>query len=90
MLLSILQIILYAIDLYSIILVAYALMSWLPTARTSSFGQFIRRLVQPYLYYFDRLIPSFGGLSFSVMAGLLFLQLVRIGVVQLFTMVFFR
>lgn len=64
---------------YSTLLVIYALMSWLPNARTSGFGQLIARLVEPYLNFFHRFIPPLGMVSFSVLFALLFLRLVEYG-----------
>ncbi|MDE1547928.1 YggT family protein [Jeotgalibaca caeni] len=67
------------INAYSSLLVIYALMTWLPNAMTSPLGQFIARLVEPYLNVFRRLIPSFGMVSFSVLFAILFLRLVDYG-----------
>ena len=65
------------IDAYSTLLVVYALLTWLPNAQTSRFGQFVARLVEPYLNVFRRLIPSVGMVSFSVLFAILFLRLVE-------------
>lgn len=67
------------INAYSTLLVVYALMTWLPNAMTSGFGQLIARLVEPYLNFFHRLIPPMGMVSFSVIFALLFLRLVDYG-----------
>ncbi|AXY26753.1 YggT family protein [Suicoccus acidiformans] len=72
--------------LYSWVLVIYAVMSWLPGARDSSFGQLIQRLARPYLNFFDQVIPSFGGISFSVIIGLMVLQLIQRGLVWFLTL----
>ncbi|MGO2695590.1 MAG: YggT family protein [Bavariicoccus seileri] len=73
-----------AIYVYSLLLVVYALMSWLPGARDSKLGEWVEKLVRPYLEIFDRVIPSIGGIGFSVMAGVIFLQLVQRGLYILF------
>ena len=73
------QIVHYAIDIYTTLLVIYALMSWLPNARDSKFGYYVARLCEPYLDVFRRLIPPIGMVSFSVIFAILFLNLVRYG-----------
>lgn len=67
------------IDAYSTLLVVYALLTWLPNAYSSRFGQFVARLVEPYLNVFRRIIPSVGMVSFSVLFAILFLRLVEYG-----------
>lgn len=79
----IIQIILQFFNAYQLLLVLYALMSWLPGARQSSFGQLVARLVRPYLDIFDRVIPPIGGISFNVIIALFVLQLIQRGVLSL-------
>lgn len=75
--------------LYSIVLVVYALMSWLPGARDSGLGQFINKLARPYLDIFDRYIPSIGGVSFNVIIAIFVLQLIRDGVIWILALILF-
>ncbi|OYQ65874.1 YggT family protein [Aerococcus sp. 1KP-2016] len=75
-LVNILQDLIYV---YTLVLVVYALLSWFPGARDSRFGQLIERLAYPYLSFFDNLIPSIGGVSFSVLIGVVVLQLASNG-----------
>lgn len=75
--------------LYSIVLVVYALMSWLPGARDSGLGQFINKLARPYLDIFDRYIPSIGGVSFNVIIAIFVLQLIRDGVIWILAVILF-
>lgn len=75
-LVNILQDLIYV---YTLVLVVYALLSWLPGARDSKFGQIIDRLAYPYLSFFDSILPSLGGISFSVIVGVLVLQLASNG-----------
>lgn len=75
-LVNILQDLIYV---YTLVLVIYALLSWFPGARDSKFGQFIDRLAYPYLSFFDSILPSLGGISFSVIVGILVLQLASNG-----------
>ncbi|QGS36740.1 YggT family protein [Aerococcus viridans] len=75
-LVNILQDLIYV---YTLVLVVYALFSWFPGARDSKFGQIIDRLAYPYLSFFDSILPSLGGISFSVIVGVLVLQLASNG-----------
>lgn len=75
-----------AIQGYSLLLMVYALMSWFPDAYHTKIGTWIIRLCEPYLDYFRRIIPSFGMISFSVMLGLAFLQLVSRGLTVIFSL----
>lgn len=75
-LVNILQDLIYV---YTLVLVVYALLSWFPGARDSKFGQIIGRLAYPYLSFFDSILPSLGGISFSVIVGVLVLQLASNG-----------
>lgn len=52
------------IQIYSIILVIYALLSWFPGAPQSTLGQMVHRLVEPFLSLFRKLPLQFGGLGF--------------------------
>lgn len=79
LLILLLQLVRWGVSAYTTILLIYALMSWLPGARNSKFGYLIARLTEPYLDIFRRLIPSLGMVSFSVLAGILFLRLVEYG-----------
>lgn len=75
-LVNILQDLIYV---YTLVLVIYALLSWFPGARDSKFGQIIDRLAYPYLSFFDNILPSLGGISFSVFVGVIVLQLASNG-----------
>ena len=72
-----------AFYIYSLILVIHALLSWFPSGRESAFGQFIDKLVRPYLDVFDRIIPSIGGISFNVIIAIFVLDLIQKGVLTI-------
>jgi YggT family protein len=62
-------------------------MSWFPNARESSIGQFIGRLVEPYLSIFRRFIPPIGGmLDLSPIVAFIALQFIHSGVKYLLFM----
>ena len=65
------------IQIYSIILVIYALLSWFPGAPQSTLGQMVHRLVEPFLSLFRKLPLQFGGLDFTVLVALLVLNLMN-------------
>ena len=52
------------IQIYSIILVIYALLSWFPGAPQSTLGQMVHRLVEPFLSLFRKLPLQFWRLGF--------------------------
>ncbi|KRL01413.1 YggT family protein [Liquorilactobacillus capillatus] len=66
-------------ELYSLAIVAFVLMSWFPGAYQTKLGQFLGRICQPYLGFFDRFIPPIGGISFSPIVALVALQFIKYG-----------
>ena len=64
-------------DLYSIALIVYALLSWFPGAYQTKFGEFLKRIVEPYLKLFRRLPLQFAGLDFTVWVAILALNLLN-------------
>lgn len=70
-------------NIYSMVLVIYALLSWLPGAYESQLGQIIIKISKPYLDFFDRYIPPIGGISINVMIAIFVLQLIHNGVMGL-------
>ncbi len=79
-----------AYQIYTYMLIIYILMSWLPSARESSFGQLLARLVEPYLAPFRRFIPPIGGvLDISPIVALFVLRLAYSGLIYLLQMILF-
>lgn len=72
------------IQIYSIILVIYALLSWFPGAPESALGQMVHRLVEPFLSLFRKLPLQFAGLDFTVLVAILLLNFLERLVAQLF------
>ena len=72
-----LYIIFKLIDLYSWVLVIYALLSWVPSLRDSKVGEIISKISVPYLNLFKSLPLQFGGFDFTVVAGIAALQLIE-------------
>ncbi|GEO66147.1 YggT family protein [Levilactobacillus spicheri] len=71
------QVLNWLISAYILLIVVYALMSWLPGAYQSRLGQFVGRLVNPFLSYFDRI--ALGPLGFGPVVAIIVLTLVQYG-----------
>ena len=63
-----------ATNIYSLILVVFALMSWFPNAYESSLGRLIVNLVKPILIPLQRLPLQFAGLDLSVWIAVLLVR----------------
>jgi YggT family protein len=65
---------------YNIMIIAYILTSWLPNVRDSKIGEFLGKLVEPYLTPFRKIIPPIGGvIDLSPIVALLALNFVVLG-----------
>ncbi|WEV45496.1 YggT family protein [Streptococcaceae bacterium ESL0687] len=65
------------ISIYSMILIVYAIMSWIPGLRDSKLGEVIADLSMPYLNLFRNLNLTFGTFDFTVWVAVLSLQLLQ-------------
>lgn len=63
------------VQIYSGMLVVYALLSWFPGAYDSGFGRLLSRLCEPYLSLFDRFNLRIGMVGFNIMVGIIVLNL---------------
>ncbi|WP_276355909.1 YggT family protein [Cohnella caldifontis] len=67
-------------NVYFYMILIYVLMSWLPAVKNSVVGDFLGKLVEPYLRPFRRLIPPIGGiLDISPIIALFALRFVAAG-----------
>lgn len=64
----------WLVNLYSIILLVYAVVSWIPDLR-GPWTRVLASLVEPVLAPLRRVIPPLGGLDMSFLVVLLVLQL---------------
>ncbi|MGX7352720.1 cell division protein YlmG [Enterococcus canis] len=64
-----------AVQIYTFILVIYALLSWFPGAYDSAFGRLIAKISEPYLSLFDRLNLHIGMIDFTIIVAVVVLQL---------------
>ena len=65
-----------AVNFYSFILLAFALLSWFPNAYDSSLGRLIISLVRPVIEPLRKLNLQFGGLDFTVWVALVLIQFI--------------
>ncbi|WP_433745430.1 YggT family protein [Paenibacillus amylolyticus] len=71
-------------QIYFYMVIVYILMSWLPNARESFIGEWLGKLVEPYLSPFRRFIPPlFGVLDISPIVALIVLQLALNGLISI-------
>lgn len=64
-----------AVSIYSIILVAFALLSWFPNAYESQLGRLVIRLARPVIEPLRKLNLQFAGFDFTVWTALILIQL---------------
>ena len=64
------------IDLYSIVIVVYVLMSWIPqmSGWVADLNEILGKICDPYLDLFKKVIPPVGGIDFSPIAAIIVLQ----------------
>ncbi len=82
--LTIINWLLRLLDVYSIILVIYALMSWIPTLYGTWFGRIIVKVSRPYLSLFENLPLQFWGLDFSIVIAFIVLKFIQRFIVIVF------
>ena len=87
--LTIINWLLRLLDVYSIILVIYALMSWIPTLYGTWFGRIIVKVSRPYLSLFENLPLHFWGLDFSIVIAFIVLKFIQRFIVIVFNGVFY-
>ncbi|MBO94440.1 MAG: hypothetical protein CMI32_06020 [Opitutales bacterium] len=65
------------LGLYSLVLLAYIVLSWLQPNFGHPAAQFLRKIVDPVLIPVRKILPPMGGIDFSVMAVLLVIYFIR-------------
>ena len=80
----VLTLLLNAIRIYTYILIASVLMSWIPSIKESSIGRMISRVTDPYLDLFRRFIPPLGMIDISPIVAIITLNLASNGLIVLF------
>jgi YggT family protein len=64
-------------EVYSFLIIAQVLMSWVPHDRYHPVFRFIEEVTEPVLRPFRRLIPAVGGIDFSPIIALMAVEIVR-------------
>lgn len=86
-------IILHYVDLaftvYSFMLVAYVLMSWVPAAQSSAIGRFLEKVCEPYLGIFRKFIPNIGMIDISPIVAIFMLNFIKNGLFIVIQKIFF-
>ncbi|VRT26815.1 integral membrane protein [Streptococcus pneumoniae] len=76
-----------AVDIYSLILVAFTVMSWFPGAYESSLGRWIVALVKPVLAPLQRLPLQIAGLDLSVWVAIVLVRFLGENLVRFLAMI---
>ncbi|MFC6274593.1 YggT family protein [Levilactobacillus tangyuanensis] len=71
------QALIWLVSAYTVLIVIWALLSWLPGGYQSKFGQIVGRLVLPFLQYFDFI--SVGPIGLGPIAAIIVLSIVQNG-----------
>ncbi|MCZ2258858.1 YggT family protein [Sporosarcina sp. G11-34] len=77
----------YAISIYSFLLIIYILMSWVPSLRETKFGVFVGKIVEPYLSFFRQFIPPLGMIDISPIVAIFALRFISSGVFNVFNLI---
>lgn len=85
MLVYLYQLLATGISLYSFAILIYVLMSWIPGARETRFGEVLGSICEPYLEFFRRFIPPLGFIDISPIVALIVLQLANRGLYVVFS-----
>ena len=74
----------YVINFYTLLLIVYAVISWIPDLRRGRWAYYLASVIEPVLMPIRRIIPPLGGLDLAFLVLLLVLQLlVRPALAQL-------
>lgn len=81
------SLIIQGIAVYRILLFIYILMSWVPAMRENAFGQFLGKIVEPYLAFFRKFIPPLGMIDISPIVAIIALNFITSGIRTVFNMI---
>ena len=75
---SIIQMLAALLRLYSLMMVVYALISWIMHAHHYPPAiRWLQNMVEPILKPIRKILPPIGGIDFSVIAALLIIEMIR-------------
>jgi YggT family protein len=69
------KLLMWVVNIYTILLFVYAVMSWFPDLRGGRWMYYLGRFIEPVLIPVRRIIPPLGGLDLAFLIVLLVLQL---------------
>lgn len=73
-------------QIYLFMIIGYVLLSWLPNARESFIGEWLGKLVEPYLSIFRKFIPPIGGMiDISPIVAIFALRFIVYGIIAVFS-----
>lgn len=85
----IIGLLLRVIEIYTYVLIASVLMSWVPSIKESSIGQILTKITDPYLDIFRKFIPPIGMIDISPIVAIIALNLASQGIIVLFNSLYF-
>jgi YggT family protein len=70
------QLLVWAVNIYTLVLLVYAVFSWIPDLRGSRVEWYLAKVVEPLLVPIRRIIPPALGIDIAFLVLILVLQLV--------------
>jgi YggT family protein len=70
------QLLVWLVNIYTLVLLVYAVFSWIPDLRGGRLEVILATFVEPVLIPIRRIIPPIGGIDIAFLVLLLVLQLV--------------
>ena len=67
----------WLLDLYSLVLLASVLLSWVNLSPDNAFVRVVRQLTEPVLAPIRRVLPAAGGFDFSPLVALVVIRLLQ-------------
>ena len=71
------QLLLQILQIFSLLLLARALFSWVDPGMNSTIGSFLRNVTDPIVAPIRQVIPPMGGLDLSVMVAMILVIVLR-------------
>lgn len=78
-----------AFNAYSLMLIAYILMSWVPAAQNSAIGRMLEKVCEPYLGVFRKFIPPIGMIDISPIVAIFLLNYIHRGLIIVIGKIYF-
>lgn len=73
----------FVLQIYTFMIFGYILLSWVPQLRDSAIGDFLGKMVEPFLRPFKQIIPPIGMIDVSAIVALFTLYLAEEGLIFL-------